>query len=458
MNYFLNYLESIRCCSNFNKNQLPQSLMHSSCLPIIISRSDPFYAPHNVKCMGFVRSNTISNNPYQVEVGEQANGVTSYLDLSPVYGSDYDRVRKVRSFNGGRLKVDVKNILPLENGNYFSGDVRATQTSFLAIFHSLFTRSHNGIAEKLGSLNQHWGEEKLFQEARKINIAVYQKFVYDEWLSLFLGSESLERIKNAEYDINVDGSTLNDFSNGAFRIFHAFIPTKFHIREGIDLSFSDILGKTELLNYYEDILNGMMNQKMSLIGYSSEVLNQLFKNHNKIGLDLLSMDMMRGRDHGIPSYYKYRKFCNVLPHNLKVFNDLAPIISNKSIVQLRQTYKTVYDIDLIVGGALENVDDKNQSSDDLGYFGPTLQCIIAEQFYRLKAGDFYFYSHNSSFTEEQLSVIKTYSFADFLCENSNTIEVKKESFLFSEDNVKCQHSQRINLSLWQEYLESEDED
>lgn len=432
--------------------------MHSSCLPIIISRSDPFYAPQNIKCMGFVRSNTISNNPYQVQVGEQANAVTSYLDLSPIYGSDYDRMRKVRSFNGGRLKVDMKNILPIENGNYFSGDVRATQTPFLAIFHSLFTRSHNGIAEKLGSLNRHWSEEKLFQEARKINIAIYQNFIYDEWLELFLGSESLERIKNAEYDINIDGSTLNEFSNAAFRIFHAFIPTKFDIREGISLNFSDLLGKTELLNYYEDLINAMMNQKMSLTGYSSEVLNRMFKNYNKIGLDLLSMDIMRGRDHGIPSYYKYRKFCNVLPQNLKVFNDLAPIISNKTIVQLRQTYKTVYDIDLIVGGAVESVEIKNHSSDELGFFGPTLQCIIAEQFYRFKAGDFYFYSHNSSFSQEQLNVIKNYSFANFLCENSNSIEVKSESFLTSGDSIKCQQSQHFNLSLWKEYYDSEDEE
>lgn len=424
--------------------------MHSSCLPITISRSDPFYSPHNIKCMGFIRSNLISNNPYQIEVGEQANTVTSYLDLSTIYGSNYDRMRHVRSFNGGRLKMDVKNILPLEYGNYFSGDDDSIQNPLIAIFHSLFIRNHNHIADKLGSLNRHWDEEKLFYETRKINIALYQKFIYEEWLDLFLG-ESIERLKNAEYDENVDGSTLNEFSNAAFRIFHAFVPAKFDIRDNVALNFSDLLNKIELLNfYYDDVLNSISHQKMNLDGYSNEILNRMYKNHNKIGLDLLSMDIMRGRDHGIPAYHKFRKFCNVMPHNVKVFNDLAPIISSKSIVQLRQTYKTVYDIDLLVGGALEVV----ESDEKFGFFGPTLQCIVTEQFYRFKAGDFYFYSNNSTFEENQLEVLKNYKFANFLCENSNLAKTLMNSFVYNVGEINCSDVNRLDLSLWQEHFDS----
>lgn len=400
--------------------------------------------------MGFIRSNLISNNPYQIEVGEQANTVTSYLDLSTIYGSNYDRMRHVRSFNGGRLKMDVKNILPLEYGNYFSGDDDSIQNPLIAIFHSLFIRNHNHIADKLGSLNRHWDEEKLFYETRKINIALYQKFIYEEWLDLFLG-ESIERLKNAEYDENVDGSTLNEFSNAAFRIFHAFVPAKFDIRDNVALNFSDLLNKIELLNfYYDDVLNSISHQKMNLDGYSNEILNRMYKNHNKIGLDLLSMDIMRGRDHGIPAYHKFRKFCNVMPHNVKVFNDLAPIISSKSIVQLRQTYKTVYDIDLLVGGALEVV----ESDEKFGFFGPTLQCIVAEQFYRFKAGDFYFYSNNSTFEENQLEVLKNYKFANFLCENSNLAKTLMNSFVYNGGEINCRDVNRLDLSLWQEHFDS----
>jgi peroxidase len=149
-----------------------------------------------------------------------------------------------------------------------------------------------------------------------------------------------------------------------------------------------------LENFYDDILRGLLSHKINLVGYSSEILNKLFKNKDGIGLDLLSIDILRGRDHGLPSYQKYRKMCN-MKTNIKVFDDLYPVIPTSAIIQLRQTYKSVYDIDLIVGGALESISKKkNETKDDEGFFGPTFRCIIGEQFHRLKTGDSFFYSHD----------------------------------------------------------------
>lgn len=125
-------------------------------------------------------------------------------------------------------------------------------------------------------------------------------------------------------------------------------------------------------------------------------MNKFFKNHQGIGIDLLSIDIARGRDHGIPAYYKFRKMCR-MPQNIRVFNDLHPEVPLNIIKQLRQTYKSVYDVDLLVGGALESI-LRNETLDenDAPYFGPTLQCIIGEQFYRLKMGDSYFYTNPKS--------------------------------------------------------------
>lgn len=128
---------------------------------------------------------------------------------------------------------------------------------------------------------------------------------------------------------------------------------------------------------------------------TSQILNKFFKNHQGIGIDLLSIDIVRGRDHGIPAYYKFRKMCR-MPQNIKVFNDLYPEVPLKIIKQLRQTYKSVYDVDLLVGGALESILHNETDENDAPYFGPTLQCIIGEQFYRLKMGDSYFYTNPKS--------------------------------------------------------------
>lgn len=339
----------------------------------------------------------ISSDPNKVKVGEKVNAVTSFLDHSTIYGSDYKPMKKVRSFNGGRLKTNLRNVLPLTNRTYFSGDDRVDQTPFYTIWSSIFLRNHNALADELAVMNRHWDEERLFQEARKINVAVYQKIVYEEWLPLFLG----KTFPNVSYDETVDASTANEFSAGSFRFLHSFINSDFELVDDdgkvSSVNVSDTIFKPKMLeNFYESTLRGLLKQKMNTLGYSSEILNRMFKNKFGNGLDLLSIDIVRGRDHGVPAYHKFRKMCQ-MSTNIKVFNDLAPEIPLSSINQLRETYKSVYDIDLLVGGALESTRHGN-STENPSLFGPTFQCIIGEQFLRFKAGDRHFYSHEGQFT------------------------------------------------------------
>lgn len=209
--------------------------------------------------------------------------------------------------------------------------------------HSIFIRNHNHLADNLALINRHWNEETLFQEARKINVAVYQKIIYEEWLPVFLGNKYCTRFGDANYDPDVDATTANDFSTAAFRSMHSFLNAEVELCDNEtkveSANLSDTIMNTKMLDtQYDDILRGLLHQKMNLVGYSNEVLNKLFKNKKEIGLDLLSIDIQRGRDHGIPSYHKYRKFCN-LKSNIKVFNDLHPTINLSAIIQLRQTYK-----------------------------------------------------------------------------------------------------------------------
>lgn len=285
--------------------------------------------------MGFVRSNIISNNPYRIEIGEQVNTVTSFLDLSNIYGSEYNAARKIRMFQGGKLKTNKNNILPEdENGQYFAGDDRLNQTPFLALWHSIFLRNHNRLANRLAKINIHWGDHRLFHEARRINIAIYQKILYEEWLSIFLGKNYCKKhglncdcnslfCDHHSYDINA--STLNEFATSAFRYMHSFINSEFEIydenfEQVNSFNLSDTITKSNMLeDNYENFIRGFLKQPINLEGYSSEVsfnfnyreidentkfltvfqiLNKFFKNKNEMGIDLLSFDIQRERDHG----------------------------------------------------------------------------------------------------------------------------------------------------------------
>ena len=61
--------------------------------------------------------------------------------------------------------------------------------------HTLFLREHNRLADELYRLNPQWNDEKLFQEARRVLIALEQHITYNEYLPVLLGSEILKIVK-----------------------------------------------------------------------------------------------------------------------------------------------------------------------------------------------------------------------------------------------------------------------
>lgn len=96
--------------------------------------------------------------------------------------------------------------------------------------------------------------------------------------------------------------------------------------------------------------------------------------------DLAALNIQRGRDHGLPGYTAYRRFCQ-LPE-IKDFEDLHVAITNQTTRNaLRELYGHVDNIDLWVGGILED----NVASDSK--LGPLFMCIIVEQMKLLRKAD-----------------------------------------------------------------------
>ena len=85
--------------------------------------------------------------------------------------------------------------------------------------------------------------------------------------------------------------------------------------------------------------------------FSSSVQENLRRGEGDLS-DLVSINIQRGRERGVPGYTKYRnlKLCGL--SNVKSFDDLKNVagFAEEDVENLRKVYDNVHDIDLFVGG------------------------------------------------------------------------------------------------------------
>ncbi|KAK6040373.1 heme peroxidase [Cooperia oncophora] len=154
-------------------------------------------------------------------VRTQINQNTHFLDLSSVYGSEECEGASVRSFVNGELKTYSHNgeLLPPQNKNdsnclstapyycFTTGDFRNSLHPGLIPIHTAYIKEHNRLAALLKKSNPSWTDERVFQEARRVNIAQYQHQVYSEYLPLIIPP-------------SVNAALSAEFAGAAFRFGH----------------------------------------------------------------------------------------------------------------------------------------------------------------------------------------------------------------------------------------------
>lgn len=174
----------------------------------------PIYGPqrftNKTECINFVRTATdhVAACPGSGQQAEQISSVTSWLDLSFVYGNGGTQSSSIRSFQNGQLLTYPANCqdflphiplaaaddsCPVQNTTsacYTGGDFRINQNPGVSMFQTLLFREHNQIARQLQIINRNWNDEKCFQVAREINIAKWQKNTFYDWLPKSLGPGS----------------------------------------------------------------------------------------------------------------------------------------------------------------------------------------------------------------------------------------------------------------------------
>ena len=151
---------------------------------------------------------------------------------------------------------------------------------------------------------------------------------------------------------------------------------------------------------------------------TEELTNHLFqaKNHS-FGMDLVALNIQRGRDHGLPGYNAFRELCGL--KRVQSFDYFADYIPEKIVERFKLIYDSVDDVDLFIGGISE-VPVHGALA------GPTFQCLVGDQFKRLQHGDRFYYDNSASpgkFTEEQLVEIRKSNLARVHCDNGDALKL-----------------------------------
>lgn len=436
----------ITCCNN---GQLrPNSETHPDCLPIAIPPNDSFFSQHNQRCMEFVRSFPAVRPACNFGPREQINQISAFIDASNVYGSSDNEAKELRSFQGGQLKShfeEGRSLLPPKRSEcverstqracFKAGDSRVNEQPNLTVLHTIWMRQHNRMAQELQSLNPSWNDEIVYQEARRIIIAQMQHITYKEYLPIVLGKEYMEDFgllpqrsgfSNA-YREDLDPSIYNVFAAAAFRYGHTLISSTMKMLTRFGSSRADLLlSKNQFAPFMlyrkgalDDFLRGLSKQPSEKFdhAFTEELTNKLFAGGRPFGLDLVALNIQRGRDHGLPDYNSWRKECGLPKAN--TFRDLNREMNRNVVDQLQAIYSSVDDIDLFIGAIAEK---PLQGS----LLGRTFHCIVGDQFARLRLGDRFWYENGgrpSSFTESQLNEIRKTSLSRIMCDNSDNMEM-----------------------------------
>ncbi len=398
---------------------------------ISVPQGDPYFDPNGTgtQVVYFNRSEydpltgTGPGNPRQ-----QINDISAFIDGSVIYGSDPVRADALRTHRGGRLKTSAGNLLPFNSAglpNANEGPVPDHMLFLAGAVQTLFVREHNRIADQVHAQDPRLNDEQIYQYARAIVTAEEQAITFNEFLPALLAPSAVRRYTG--YNPNINPGIANEFSTAAFRVGHSLL--------GSDVQFLNPDGTTafpsiSLANAFfnpveieqtgvDPILKYLATDNAQEVDNKivPELQNFLFGPPGAGGFDLASLNIQRGRDHGLADYNTTR-----LAYGLAPVSSFAQISSNPEIqAELKRLYGNVNNIDLWVGGLAE--DHAPGAS-----VGPTFQRIIANQFERLRDGDRLWYQN--IYSGPALDALQHVTLAQIIARNTVNHDLQANVFFF----------------------------
>ena len=256
-----------------------------------------------------------------------------------------------------------------------------------------------------------------------------QVITYQEFLPVLLGRNTLSRYRG--YKPEVDATISNEFSTAAYRLGHSLLsPQILRLDEyGNEVSQGHLalreafFAPSVLIDEggIEPILRGLAAQTCQHLDnlIIDDVRNFLFGQPGQGGFDLASLNIQRGRDHGLSDYNSTRVALGLAP--VTSFADISSNIETQ--VKLAEAYNNVDDLAPWVGGLAEDTING-------ALVGELFLAILKDQFERLRDGDRFWYEYH--FNGRELRAIKGTTLAQIIRRNTSIgNEIQANVFLVS---------------------------
>ncbi|CAO4377381.1 unnamed protein product [Caenorhabditis nigoni] len=452
----------------------------SNCAPIPAPADDKYFKPVSSTEARCIRLTRALNGQSGFGVRTQIDQNSHYLDMSSVYGSSDCEARTVRSFVNGQLATynamgyalppQAKNDSNCQSTNpnycFTAGDFRNSLHPGLLPLHTVFIKEHNRLAVMTKSAKPSWNDEQIYQFVRRVMVAQWQHIVYNEYLPKLLTDKymtdfNLKTMKPGAgaftgYSTSMNAALSGEFAAAAFRFGHSQSRQDFARQDasnktintydlGYNIFYTDELYKVSSGGWETMLMGLIKTAAMQVDRYASfPIRNQLFeiRGKNASGVDLISVNIMRGRDVGLLPYVKYRSLVGLTSVN--TWNDLSSTFSAANLAALKTVYADPADIDLFTGLVMETPLAGGQ-------LGPTASWIIAEQFRALKTGDRFYYENQVAntvgFTPQQIDVIRRVKLAKIFCQNTDIItSINTDMFDLNSSQVSCSSIPDIDLN------------
>jgi hypothetical protein len=340
-----------------------------------------------------VRRTEPDTTPAELNAGlppAYSNQGSHWWDGSQIYGSDQKTTDKLRDDHKGYLRIDEQTtFLPIDPETHLPiTGVTDNWWVGLTILHNVFAKEHNAICDMLLREHPSWTDQRTFDVARLINVALMAKIHTVEWTPAILAHPTLKigmeanwcglagaglqrvfgRLTSDEVISGIPGSirdhagipyALTEEFAAVYRL-HPLIPDRLNFRhlEGDDRPSTWEIADTafakaqDVLNHYTlpDLIYSFAISHpgaVTLKNYPQFLRNlTLPPGPNGVErLDLAAVDILRDRERGVPRYNRFRE----LLHRGRV-RSFAEITSNREWAEeLEQVYRDVDKVDLMVG-------------------------------------------------------------------------------------------------------------